>query len=469
MKKLILILTFIVLWAGWLIGFPYYLMWLEGISLFTTLPDFTTVHFCFPEDIFRYAGSFILQFYKNPAAAAAIHTAFPMLCILCWWAIVKRLFKDPDTLLWIAFLPLPAILYFLENDMALGKSCMVVTLSVILAAVAALVSLFVKKQIRLPEFLHKIWLSIAVPVICTAIALVFIYTGPLNTHYDELAELEYLAQKQKWDKVLEKVPPQEAKDNLFKRKYALLALSETGRLADDAFRYSLSGPDDFYFKNPVSPLTFNYNMLFYQHIGMENPLIMQAYQQETLSMTGLSFDAVRTMADAYIRLKDYELAKKYIDILSHSTCHHRWVRERLPQLEAIRNVEPEYPQVGPRFIMQDFFVNISSMVSRYPEDHKMADYLLCGVLAQKDGYKFFETFSIIAEDQYPDGKGLPRLYQEALCSISKHVDGILQKYHIDDEVWERFVDFNDLMNSGKSHIAKRRYADTYWAYAFFSR
>lgn len=467
MKKLIIILVFIVLWAGWLIGFPYYLMWLEGISLFTTLPDFTSVHFHFPDDVFRYAGSFILQFYKNPAAAAAIHTAFPMLCILCWWAIVKRLFKNPDTLLWIVFLPLPAILYFLENDMDLGKSCMVVALSATLAAVAAVVSLFVKNKISLPDFMHKTWLSIAVPAVCTVLSLVFIYTGPINTHYDELAELEYLARKQKWDKVLEKVPPKEAKANLFKRKYALLALSETGRLAYDAFRYSLSGPDDFYFQKPVSPLTFNYNMLFYQHLGMENPLIMLAYQQETLSKTGLSFGAARTMADAYIRLKDYDLAKKYIDILSHSTCHHRWVRERISQLEAIRDVEPEYPQVGPRFIMQDFFVNMSSMVSRYPEDRKIADYLLCGVLAQKDGNKFYEAFSIIAEEQYPDGKGLPRLYQEALCPISKHVDGLLQKYHIDDEVWEKFVDFNNLMNSGKSHIAKRRYADTYWAYVFF--
>ena len=68
---------------------------------------------------------------------------------------------------------------------------MVVALSATLAAVAAVVSLFVKNKISLPDFMHKTWLSIAVPAVCTALALVFIYTGPINTHYDELAELEF--------------------------------------------------------------------------------------------------------------------------------------------------------------------------------------------------------------------------------------------------------------------------------------
>jgi hypothetical protein len=467
MKKIVIIIAFIVLWAGWLIGFPYYLMWLEGISLFTTLPDFTTIHSHFPDDAFRYAGSFLLQFYKYPVAAAAVQAAFPILSLLCWWAIVRKLFKDADSLLWMVFLPLPALLYFLRNDMALDRSCMVLGLSLVSAAAVSLFALAVRPFIRLPEFLHKTWLSVAVPAVCVSVSLVVICTDPINARYDEIAELEYLGKRQQWDKILEKVTPKDANENTFKRKYALLALSETGRLADDAFRYGLSGTDDFYFKKPDSPMTHSFNILFYRSVGMANPMVMLAYQQQTLSMTGLAFESVRTMADTYLRLKDYRLAKKYIDILDHSFSHRRWVKERLPQLEAIRDADPEYSQTGPRFAMQDFVMDMSSMVSRYPDDRKIADLLLCGVLAAKDGNKFLQHFRLIAPSQYPDGKNIPRIYQEALCPISSQLDRLTEGYGIDEDVWRRFMEFNTLISSGKANVARKKMYDTYWAYVFF--
>ena len=58
MKKLLLLsLTYVALWAVWYFAYPYFLIWLEGFSFFTTLPDFTAIHFHLPEDTFRYVGS----------------------------------------------------------------------------------------------------------------------------------------------------------------------------------------------------------------------------------------------------------------------------------------------------------------------------------------------------------------------------------------------------------------------------
>ena len=242
-------------------------------------------------------------------------------------------------------------------------------------------------------------------------------------------------------------------------------MAETGKLTESALRYGLSGSEDFVFTEPKTLLTFNFNMLFYRSLGMANPIVQLAYQQETLSHTGLTFSAVRMLADTYLKLKDYNLAKRYIDILSHSTCHRRWVNERLPELEAIKSAEPEYYASGERFSLQTFAGDMWAMLTRYPDNSVYADYYLCSVLAEKDGNRFYKAFNVIAPELYPDGKGIPRLYQEALCPIVGQV--VSEGYHIDDDVWNSFLGFNDCLRKGRQSEAKRKYAGTYWNYVLF--
>lgn len=160
------------------------------------------------------------------------------------------------------------------------------------------------------------------------------------------------------------------------------------------------------------------------------------------------------------------MAKKYIDILSHTTCHGKWVKARLPELEAIKDAVPEYKFGGKQFIMESFMPDMSAMVDLYPQESKYADFLLCGVLAAKDGATFYQVFQIIASRLYPDGQNIPELYQQALLLIASHEPEVLQKYKIDDSVWKQFNDFTEYMRQGKTAQAKRKYAGTYWAYVY---
>lgn len=322
-----------------------------------------------------------------------------------------------------------------------------------------------KASVSTPKFFHKPWMTIAVSTICTCISVAVIFSGETNKQYDSFAGLDRMATGQQWEKILEAVTPKVAKADPYKRKYALLALSETGRLAEDAFKYGLTGAEDFYFEKPDNILAFNFNMIFYRSLGMENPLIMHGYQQQTLSKTGMTFSAIRALTDSYLRLNDHALAKKYIDMLAHSTCHRKWVKERLPMLEAIKGTESEYRLSGERFVMQTFLVDMVSMTARLPQNRKFADYLLCGILSEKDGNKFLHAFQGIAPTLYPEGKDIPRLYQEALCPITSQIEGL--NYQIDDSVWASFMDFNELVSQRKQSQAKRKHADTYWAYVFF--
>lgn len=467
MKKLMILLAFVVLWAVWSFGFPYYLRWLEGISFFSTLPDFTMLHVHFPGEIFRYIGTFFLQFYAVPAVGAALQALFPLLVVIGLHLVVGRIFKNAGNLLWISFLALPAAVYLLSGDTGLETSSMLMAMSVFIAVIAAVAALFTKPSISLPKVCYKPWLSVAVPAaaICASVALIF--SGPINRQHNDLAQLEYLGENGRWEEILDEVSPKDAQTNELKRRYALLALSETGKLAEHAFRYGFTSASDFYFETPSASMEFTFNILFYKAIGMQNPIVYHSYQQATLSMTGLSFDSVRALADAYLELKDYELARKYIDILSHTTCHGRWVRERMAQLDAIKDVEQEYGVEDHQFVLQSFVKDMYAMAVKHPDDRKISDYLLCSVMAEKNGNRFMDVFNVVAPSMYPDGRNIPRLYQEALCPLTFQIEEGARNFHIDEDIWNRFMDFTDLMGSGKASVARKKYYDSYWTYVFF--
>ena len=75
-------------------------------------------------------------------------------------------------------------------------------------------------------------------------------------------------------------------------------------------------------------------------------------------------------------------------------------------------------------------------------------------------------FRNIAAYQYPSGKDLPRLYEEALVLISMTEPQVLAGFTISEDTQRRFYDYVSLMNAGKGNQALRKHADTYWAYSY---
>lgn len=467
MRKYIYILFFVFLWAMWYFACPYFLMWLEGSSYFSTAPDFTAIYFNLPEDVFRYIGAFLLQFYAQPAIGAAIQALLSVLFVLCVSSVIRRLFKESDGLLWIAFAVLPVYVYCQMSDPTLTWS-----LSMLFAAVAvsliSLVSTFTGKPFKkAPEIIRNRYVCLAM-LIVSAVTTFFVITESrsMGREYEDVARLEYMAENGEWNKILESVSSQDALKDEYKRRYLFLALAQVGKLPDYAFRYGLSSSKDFMFYTSQEPLCLAFNVLFYRSLGMNDPAVYHLYQHAIHSFPGLSFDLLRNLTDIYLEQKDYDLAKKYIDVLSHSTCHGKWIKERLPILESIKDEEPVSPVTGEPFVLEAFLTDFSYMVDRYPTDHRFADYLLCGVLAERDGRTFYSIFNIIADSLYPGGEQIPVHYQEALLLIADKDPEILQKYEIDEEVLKRFNDFTDLRRNGKAAQAKRKYAGTYWAYVY---
>ena len=464
---MLLLLTFIGLTVLWRIKYPYFLIWLEGFTYFDTLPDFSTVLLNLPGDIFRYIGAFILQFYSHALTASLIQAALSIVFIVSIYLLIRNVVSEGGNLIWVAYLPLPLFIYYQLSDLTLSRSLACISIVLLLLALVGIIRIWKKISIPVPGFLRStFWASLMLGLALVASIAIFYVDGPLSSKHEDVARLEHYAETRQWDKILETVSRQESVKNEYLRKYVLLALSETGRLPEYALSYGLANADDFVFQNIQEPFCLNFNVMFYKQLGFYNYAIYQIYQQAVQSTPGMSFDSMRQLIDIYLEIKDYELAKKYMDILSHSTCHGKWLEARSAKLESIRNEEPLYHDENPRYTLMSFLPDISAMVDRYPCDRKYADYLLCGVLSQKDGNTFYSVFEIIAQTLYPNGENIPKLYQEALLLIASHEPEVLQKYKISKEVWDKFVDFTDLMRAGKTAQAKRKYSDTYWAHVY---
>lgn len=462
-------LLFVVMWAVWFFGYRYFLIWLEGYSYFSTLPDFASLYKGIPEGLPGYIGAFLHQFYKWPAVGAAIQAFFAVWPTVCIGLIIIRLFKEPARLLWIAFIIVPVFAYRQFWDMLLCKSVLYSLVATVVMLVVLGVTLIKKPQLSLPKLMTAKLLN---PIVMTVTLLLSLYFLVVldrgNKDQEKMARLEYLGENKDWNEILNTVTVKDAWENDIMRRYAMLALSETGQLADHAFRYGLKGAADFLFYDNVNPLCLNFNALFYECAGMHNATIMHSYQLGVQTVPGIGFDALRRLADTYIKLKDYTLAKKYVDILSHSTCHKSWVKERLPKLEAIKDEQPEYVHDEYKAKISSFSHTISSMVDRNPENRKYADLLLCSLLADEEGDKFRDLFRYIVQWQYPAGTPIPRLYEEALILISMVDPAALDGFAISEDTRSRFADYVALMNAGRGNQALKKYAGTYWEYSYRS-
>lgn len=456
-----------VLWAIWFFMYPYFMRWMEGYSFFSTIPDYTGIMLDSFKDMPRYIGAFFLQFYKYPALGALIQALVPVGVTACAGIIIRKVFRGPDHLLWAAFLLLPFAVFIQLGDTDISKSVAMLLIAAA-SALAVSVAAFCKRNfLPCPSVLRHYILMITLPVVSVGFAVyVLLDNDKLGRYHEEVARLEYLGENADWDGILRTVSRQDALINKFARRYVLLALSETGRLPDYAFSYGLSDADDFLFQQEDYLFCRSFNVLFYRALGLTNPAVYHSYHYSLQSSYGVCFDAVRYLADLYIGLKDYTLAKKYIDILSHTSCHGRWIRERQAAMNRIRNAEPSYSGSPDRFIFTSFIPDMTSLVQRYPESRKYVDYLLCATLAEKDAESFMRIFSQYGPYAYKNGIPVPRLYQEALVLIASQNPDVLKRFNVEKEIWNCFVDFTDLMQKGRSSEAKRKYAETYWAYVY---
>lgn len=138
MKKIILLHSAVavpVLFLFWLLAYRNTLWWMEGMSFFSTLPDFAVLQARLPSGLLKYAASYLLQFYHSAVAGALLQTLYGWIVMVCADVVVWRVVRRAS-LSWISFVPV-GIFVSLQCRYNDGVGSMVWALAAIAAAMVA--------------------------------------------------------------------------------------------------------------------------------------------------------------------------------------------------------------------------------------------------------------------------------------------------------------------------------------------
>lgn len=458
---------FVSLWLVWYNNFYYVLKWMENYTFYSSSSDMIFLGAEMPEDVLKVVGAWLMQFYYYPVIGAAVQALLPVMVFLATAIVVVRLFKESHKLLWIAMIP---VVYVVDNqfwDNELDKTLTAVLVSWGVALIVFILTLKKRRIFHLPSFISNGYVAVVATLMLLLASVYQLgYKDKSNNIHAFYCQLECLAEDRQWDEILELTPPGVAQESFIARRFALLALIEKGRLNKEMFLYGVTSAEDFIFKDHDEPLCRHFNSLFFRSMNMPNEVVRQSFQQQILSTFGTSFNVLRRLAVTNLKIKNYPLAKKYLDILSHSTVMKSWAEERRPQLEAIKNVKPDYEQRLNQFYSADLLVAMVAMADRYPTERKYADVLLCALLANKDGNQFYPAFKVIAERQYAHGEPIPAYYEQALMLVAASEPEVMQLYKISQQTQDAFQNVMKLLNNGQKSQLPNLLPNSFWAYFF---
>ncbi|MFQ6927998.1 MAG: DUF6057 family protein [Parabacteroides merdae] len=315
---------------------------------------------------------------------------------------------------------------------------------------------FPLRQKRKPLYLYRI------PLLLIAFSCYSIYSSPNREREKRLAVQRY-AEEQQWDRVLQTIHTSNSSEAYY-HPYLMLALNEKGILPEQLFHYPVQSADRIYF--PANELGgANFNSLFAYALGLKHEALHQLAQANAMSPQGLSFSRLRRLIDWQTESGNLPWPRN-MDILQTSTCHNQWIKERTERISKSLTTSKEAYK-------EDFIIDASSplilltqAIKADTTNRKALDYLLCGVLLDKDLKGFYNLF----RQYFPQGEAIPIHYQEALLVVDlmfPHLDAT-RNYPVTPTCRLAFEDFGVLMSQrpNTDHVLRQKYGNTYWYYGF---
>lgn len=331
-------------WLLWYFCYPETLGNVEAESFFVWTPDYLDSKFSEgPEGWLSFAGGFLSQFFRWREGGVLIQTLL-FGCVMglsdlffCRMRCKEAAWLSPV----VAGLFLCLQLHWGRLEPALG---VVAVVGIIVLCVALL-----PERVRLHIPLR--WLRVTnrkvhVGLSATLVLISFILfaLSPSAHHREKKIAVRQAATATAWNAVLRQITPDEALHDPMLQRYALLAFAGSDKLKENLPKFRLSSPDSFYFYLPSTPDERYFNALFYRSLGLYNEYVHQLFETAIQSADGMTFACLRQITDGYLKMGNARLAQKYLTLLSRSTCHGGWVRNRLSLLDALRKNPVDTPE-----------------------------------------------------------------------------------------------------------------------------
>ena len=254
---------------------------------------------------------------------------------------------------------------------------------------------------------------------------------PLTSRYNKGGECikKYvcLASEGRWEDLLyrEHAKRDALRGNVAALRYALLAESALGTLPDNLLDYPIRDENQFLYPHQTEYVALQFNRLFYLNLGVYDEAFHHAEEYGLLQTNGNCFSSLRQMSDYSIEEGDFEVAEKFLQILSKSSCHKKFVKEKR---EEIVNRKSSNRQIQSVPLRADNFVggyplpvemlrlaryynaqDTTTIAFQKPQIKKMVDYAICSYMLRGDVNSFL--IATKAFDIYKEGE-LPKAYQE---------------------------------------------------------
>ena len=244
--------------------------------------------------------------------------------------------------------------------------------------------------------------------------------GRYNRNGEYIKKMAYLASEGRWEELLYKAhaKTEARKGNAVALRYALLAESALGTLPENLLDYPISDENLFLFPHKTEYVALQFNRLFYLNLGIYDEAYHHAQEYGLLQPSGICFSSIRQMIDSSIEEGDFEIAEKFLHILSKSSCHKKFVKERRERIQNSKSINSKSIPLRADNFVGGFPLPIEMLrLARYYQDSphrgKMVDYALCSYLIRGDRQSFL--IALQAFDFYKD-KPLPKAYSLFLNS-----------------------------------------------------
>ena len=329
-------------------------------------------------------------------------------------------------------------------------------------------------------------------VLGTVLLLVFLYWGKKEFYQPQveyMLGLQRSVVEEKWDEVLKSTQKFSGKVPAYGCSLTNLALAKKGELAERALDFPQMGG-----KGLLQPLNNDYFSVFcntyvYELLGVTNEVLHWNIELSISLGDNPPPYLLKRTAELLMKLGKEAAASKYLKNLVSVPFYKDWAQENLARVSKVdfqRKLylnTPYQAEISGKQAVQehsdDFFVGIyglfydlRQLASQRPKDEVVRDYLLTGLLLEKDVVAFYENFC----KYYPEGvlNNLPRLYREALLAVRfSNVDpNVFSKYEVrgnEEGKFRVYINRHQSLNDKQvaAQVLKKEFGNTYWYYLDF--
>lgn len=297
----------------------------------------------------------------------------------------------------------------------------------------------------------------------------------------QFMKLDYLSRTSQWKEI-----ETECKGKLNNFLYMNLlarALAEQGKLAEKMFNYDLKGPASLAVSwNKTEEISTLLSDICFTggNITLSQRL---AFEGNISSRGNYNARLLQRLVQTNLIFGEYAVAEKYICLLEKSWFYKDWAQEHRKFLYNEQRVKDDEVLGTKRMLLpayndssklkltgEDLETIMTMPLLAHPEQARSAfEYLAGYYLLKKDLPKFLHMIDLYSTRLLPK---LPTSYQEALIAAYESQPEALKKYHLDQQILNKYSAFrkavlNNKHNSNLGRMLFRTYGQTYWYYLLF--